>query len=44
MLRDFLADAVANSDRVDEGNLVAEIPGLQFFACAVDSPNGALLE
>jgi hypothetical protein len=47
-VRDFLAAAVADPDgvldRVDEGTLVTDIPGVLPFACAVGSPSGAFID
>jgi len=47
-VRDFLADAVADPDgvidRVDEGTLVTDRPGVLPFACLGGSPSGAFVE
>jgi hypothetical protein len=47
-VRDFLADAVADPDgvidRVDEGTLVTDVPGVLPFSCLGGSPSGAFVD
>ena len=47
-VRDWLGDAVVNpdgvTDRVDEGTLVTDYPGVNPIACLPGSPSGAFLD